>query len=259
MKIQHVYQTSYKTVNQPPGFADFITGTMSLYCFNDDEVYVNYQNHPISLFLENLYHQSSNDLFFDDNVVELFNFSQDEVLNQIKNINKPTKISTNSRGYVLSKKLKEFIINSFKPNKNLQEEIDSKIKQFDLYNFDTVHIRLGDYNMHKSSNDYKQIFKKIFSEKYFKNNIFVTSDNKDIKDFLHQEFSNVKIINNNPVHLGDLLNSKTLEQDVKDTLLDFYIMSKTNNAYCYSVYGGSGFSHRCSEIFDFTYEIKQIC
>ena len=108
--------------------------------------------------------------------------------------------------------------------------------------------------MHKSSNDYNQIFKKIFFENYLNKDIFLTSDNKDIKDFLHKEFPNVKIVENNPLHLGDLLNSKSLEQDVKNTLLDFYIMSKTKNAYCYSVYGGSGFSHRCSEIFDFNYE-----
>jgi hypothetical protein len=256
MKIQHVYKTSYKTVSQPPGFCDFITGTMSLFCFNDGELVVNYENHPISLFLKNSYFDNT---FDNTEVIELFNCSEYDVINKIKNVNFPIKITTNSRGYVLSKKLKEFIINTFKPNEHLQNEIDLKIKELNLFNFDTVHIRLGDYNMHKSSDEYKQIFKKIFSENYLNKNIFLTSDNKNIKNFLHEEFPNVKIIQNDPLHLGDLLNSKSLKQDVKDTLLDFYIMSKTNNAYCYSVYGGSGFSHRCSEIFDFKYEIKQIC
>ena len=256
MKIQHIYNTSYKTVGQPPGFCDFITGTMSLFCFTDGKLDVNYENHPIGLFLKNCY---SNNLFIDGDVFELFNCSEYDVINKIKNVNFPIKITTNCRGYVLSKKLKEFIINTFKPNEYLQKDIDLKIKELNLFDFDTVHIRLGDYNMHKSSNDYKQIFKKIFFENYLNKNIFLTSDNKDIKDFLHKEFSNVKIVQNNPLHLGDLLNSKSLERDVKDTLLDFFIMSKTKNAYCYSVYGGSGFSHRCSEIFDFSYKIKQIC
>ena len=256
MKIQHVYKTSYKSVSQPPGFSDFITGTMSLFCFNDGELVVNYENHPISLFLKNSYFDNT---FDDTEVIELFNCSEYDVINKIKNVNFPIKITTNSKGYVLSKKLKEFIIDTFKPNEYLQKEINLKIKELNLFNFDTVHIRLGDYNMHKSSNDYNQIFKKIFFENYLNKDIFLTSDNKDIKDFLHKEFSNVKIIQNNPLHLGDLLNSKSLEQDVKDTLLDFFIMSKSKSAYGYSVYGGSGFSHRCSEIFDFTYEIKQIC
>lgn len=260
MLIQHVYQTSgYKTITIPTGFADFVIGTMSLFCFNDGEIEVNYENHPISLFLENCYYNKTKKTLDDNEILELFHSSKNDIFNIIKSLNTFTKIATNTRGYILSEKLKKFIINTFKPNKQFQEYIDFKIKELNLFDFDTVHIRLGDYNMQTSVDNLKKTFKNIFLKEYSNKNIFLMSDNKYIKKFLCEEFPNLKIIESDPIHLGDLSNSKNLELDVKNTLLDFYIMSKTKNAYCYSVYGGSGFSQVCSEIFDFTYELKQIC
>lgn len=257
MILQHVYQPSYRTVAQPPGFADFVIGTMSLFYFNNKQLYVDYSGHPISSFLSNLFIAPS-ELFIKDSLVEMFNQSQQDIINLIKTSNTPIKMSTNSRGYVMSDELRHFIKNAFKPNKEFQTEIDSRVNELQLTNFDTIHIRLGDKNMRTSADCYKTILEKIIFEKFLDRNIFITSDNKDIKTFLSNKFSNVKIIQNNPIHLGDLLNTKSLLDDVKNTLLDFYIMSKTNNVFCYSIYGGSGFSYCCSEIFNFNYSAKHI-
>ena len=53
--IKHIYTTSYKSKSQPPGFADFVIGSMSLFCFNEQSLYVDYSNHPINNFLVNEY------------------------------------------------------------------------------------------------------------------------------------------------------------------------------------------------------------
>ena len=253
MNLQHVYQTKYQTVHQPPGFADFVIGTMSLFHFNNERLYVDYSSHPISNFLINSLNTPER-LFIDNKLIEAFNTSQQYIIDIINNTDS-FKISTNTRGYVITESLRQFIKDTFKPNKDFQKEIDLKIAELNLLNFDTIHIRLGDHNINSSIEPYKSklqdiIFNKIKGKD---RNIFLLSDNKNIKDFLVKKFPNIKIIQNNPIHLGDLLHTTSLLEDVKNTLLDFYIMSKSNSVFCCSVYGDSGFSYCCSEIFNFKY------
>lgn len=256
MKLQHIYQTKYQTVQQPPGFADFVIGTMSLFHFNNEQLYVDYSSHPISNFLINSFN-TPEALFIDNKLIEVFNTPQQCIIDIINNTDS-IKIATNSRGYVLTESLRQFIKDTFKPNKIFQEEINSKIAELNLLNFDTIQIRLGDHNINTSVDQYKSKLQDIICNKIKDRNVFLLSDNRSIKDFLVKTFPNIKIIQNNPIHLGDLLHTPSLLEDVKNTLLDFYIMSKSNSVFCCSVYGDSGFSYCCSEIFNFKYSSTHI-
>lgn len=255
--IKHTYKTSYLTVSQPPGFADFVIGTMSLFCLNDNDLYIDYTKHPISNFIYNEYNKTPDNLFEKEDITELFNTSLDVIVNCIQQSNKPINIATNTRGYILSNNVRDFAIKAFKPKSILQDEINKIIDNFNLHTFEVVHIRLGDSNMHQQiDNNYKELLVERIRKNAVEKEIFLTSDNQSIKDYLQEKIPTIKMLNNKPIHLGDL-NFATIE-DVKQTLLDFYIMSKSEKINCYSVYGGSGFSKVCSDIYNIKYEASFI-
>ena len=255
MNIQHVYKTSYYTALAPPGFADFILGTMSLHFITGGQLYVSYKNHPICLYLHNTVSKSpAND--FKGEVVELFNIPCGNVVEYCNSVKTPTNVVTNTKNYALSEELKEFITKTFLPKPYLQREINKKIKELKLDDFETIHVRLGDSIMQHDVDRFHQLIDGTFKEKFADKNIFLTADNADIKDYICSKLPNVKIFKNKPIHLGNL-QSSTIES-IRDTLIDFFVMAKTNKVHCYSVYGGSGFSYCCSQLFNFPYTVIKI-
>lgn len=257
VNIKHTYTTSYRSVAQPPGFADFVIGSMSLFCFNDAGLYVDYSTHPISKFLFNDYNATSCDLFNDGDIIELFNQSREKIQDVIDRATTPICVATNTRGYAISDEVRDFAIRSFKPKASLQVEIDKTIDDLNLSNFEVVHIRLGDGNMHcQISDSYKQSLEQTIKNNISEKDIFVISDNQYIKAYLREKIPAIKMLDNKPIHLGDLNNAT--DEDVKNTLLDFYIMSKSERITCYSIYGGSGFSEVCSAIYNIPYSVSFI-
>jgi hypothetical protein len=256
MNILHCYQPHYKTVSQPPGFADFVIGTMSLFCFNQHEnVFVDYSRHPISNFLTNK-HSTSEQQLFDSEIHEMFNCGQEAVTFFVKEQTQDIKIATNTRGYVLTENLRLFIKETFKPNTFFSSHIEQSMSELNLVDFETIHIRMGDYNMFKDLPQYELVLNTLVDNISPSCKYFITSDNKFVKQLLTKKNSLLLSNNNTPIHLGDLNNADAT--NVQGTLLDYFMMSKSKRITCYSVYGGSGFSQVCSDIYDIPYNVYKI-
>ena len=130
--------------------------------------------------------------------------------------------------------------------------------------FIVLHIRSGDsylINENKIFDTvYFEIIKNEVIEIIFKNkeaDILLIADNNEIKILLKDLFPRFKIIINDITHIGE---GVQLEREkVKNTLLDFYLMSNSVYIYSFTSYPhGSGFSYWCSKIYGIPYKCKYI-
>ena len=263
----HKYLTICKTNPQPPGFGDFLRGTIALYNFSEIYNYKLYldSEHPIFKFLK------PNKIFTINNmdIIELLPpLSYTDIYNRIKQLfesNNSFSIMTNSFYTIKNNNL----INYGKISENCKNylkdilfpsiEIEDKIKYIfnSIYNIDInsdykiIHLRLGDYYLHNNifdNNLYNSYYQKIYN--LVNNNIntkyILISDSSNIAKELKINIKQLYYWDNIKIHLGDLKNNI---DGIFDTLIDFFIMSKSNEILS----NGSGFSIVISEIYDINY------
>jgi hypothetical protein len=143
--------------------------------------------------------------------------------------------------------------------------------QLTLKGYTVIHIRSGDAFLKNENNNgfnsayiYKLIQNIIFDVRYITennpgimNNYLLIADNNNIKNLLKEKFPAFKLIIKPITHFGD---GVVLEEErVKNTLIDFYLMSFANYIMSYSAYEhGSGFSYWCAKTFDVPYTCKYI-
>ena len=89
------------------------------------------------------------------------------------------------------------------------------------------------------------------------NNYLLIADSNDVKKIVENYFPNFKILMNPITHFGE---GVVLEEEkVKNTLIDFYLLSRSKSIFSYSAYKhGSGFSYLCAKTFNIPYVCKYI-
>jgi hypothetical protein len=139
------------------------------------------------------------------------------------------------------------------------QEVGLNIKRYSVF-----HIRSGDKYLNKDD--------KIFFHKYLDKLIkemecillqenapkyLIIADNNEIKILLQKHFPQVKIILNEITHFGEGVWLE--EEKVKNTLIDFYLLSFANSIISFSAYEhGSGFSYWCAKTFNVPYISRYI-
>ena len=85
-------------------------------------------------------------------------------------------------------------------------------------------------------------------------NYLLISDNSEIKTIMSGRFPFLKVMNHQITHIATAFANK--DEMVKNTLIDFYLMSRSNAIHSFSCYEhGSGFSQWCAK----TYNIPFTC
>jgi hypothetical protein len=140
------------------------------------------------------------------------------------------------------------------------QSIQAVIKQYIV-----IHIRSGDaYLNNEQTKLPKDPVKKLINEislimKSEKQNTkyIVISDNNYVKKIIKHFFPFFIILLNDITHFGE---GKILNiNKIKNTMLDFYIMSLSKRIYSFSSYEhGSGFSQWCAETYNVPYSCKLI-
>ena len=155
--------------------------------------------------------------------------------------------------------------NLLEPNDEIQQYINSTLNQFEFtkYNYSVIHIRTGDtyLNQDKSEiyNNYisklvYEISKTILKNEAFCRNYILISDNLNVKYLITKKYPFLKSIFKEITHLGEGVVQE--DEKIKNTLLDFYLLSLSNSIFSFSCYEhGSGFSQWCAE----TYNIPYFC
>jgi hypothetical protein len=279
-KINCVYKINYK--NSPcTGFGDFIRGCYFLLEFcekNNKQLDFHIYDNNIKYFLnyfnnkQNIHPKIANDIekFINTNAdftcinqiidYTIHNKNDPEFiyyLNNCPNYLGSIYINTiNFPSHNISKKNIKIIRNILDPTNLIKNETENALKNLNLVkrNFTTYHIRLGDEYLNNETSDsvFKDINKIINTLIINDNNDYlIISDSIMIKKILKTKYPNIKFLTNSITHT--IYNNTN---DIKNTLIDFYMMSFSKNIISYSVYPhGSGFSKWCSV----TFEIPYVC
>jgi hypothetical protein len=275
-KCIHTYLTRCKTNPQPPGFADYLRGTIALYNLSKNYGYkllIN-GNHPLFKFIKPNENIISSEEESCSEILELLPpLSYNDIyreLNNIFNSGKSFSVMTNSFYNLnmnhlsnwgkISIECRFFLKNIFTPS----TEIETKMAYiFDtIYNikhdekFKVIHLRLGDNFIHNDVYDYN-----LHEMYYTKINRIINNNTEDIKYVLISDSAFVakkikanlnKICywDNQKIHIGDLINNTG--SSLMDTLTDFFIMSKATEIISN---GSSGFSTSVSIMYDINHTI----
>jgi hypothetical protein len=157
---------------------------------------------------------------------------------------------------------KQIIRKIIEPIDEIENNINQILGQLKLFkkNYIIIQIRSGDDFLNKSnnklSNEYKEkiisILKNLILGK--KKAFLLIADNLLVKNLIIRQFPFIKTFFKDITHLGE--NAKLNRENIKNTLIDFYIMSYASFIYSISTYEhGSGFSKWCAV----TYEIPYHC
>jgi hypothetical protein len=287
----HRYLIHCETNPQPPGFADFLRGTITLYLLSKKynyNFYIDYNSHPVFKnfkFDDTVYIKNTD---CENKTIELLPpIDYKNIYNNLKKLfmeNKNMYLLTNSfhSGFGISsnytcdevKDAHKFIQKMLIPSPNFQNVIDAKMKNMKIVENDyyVVHLRFNDCCLfdtsfdisEKSKNEIINLIDDIDKKKEKK--IVILSNWKAITNFLQQKNSNVIITNGSPIHTGNLNNlitinniiNKSAENEevtnqLSDTMFDLYIISRCSEIYCASQYGRSGFSYEVSTIYNIKY------
>lgn len=276
----HRYLTKCKTNPQPPGFADFIRGTMTLFLLSKRYNYkllLDYNSHP---FFKNL--EFNKEYFImntenSDTLEFLPPKSYNNIFNNIENLfkqNNPiiyihTNSCYNSFGVVSNftdyeiNNAKKFIIDLLKPNAEVLEIYRNKFNNITSNQYIVLHIRFEDkcffqsnFNIPDSKVHTIIGFIKNLSHTENKQIIIISNWKKYINNDTFTDFKNIYVTDSEPIHTGSLIqkcNDTELKSFLQNTLIDLLLLTNSSKNYCISRYGYSGFSEVFSNIHNIPY------
>jgi len=265
----HKYLTQCKTNCCPPGLADFLRGTIALYINAKQygyEIYLE-DSHPIYRYL-----LSSRYIIGGNNfeVEELLPPLSYEIISQKLNLmfrrEKSFCIMTNSfyknKYYQLenfapiSQDCKIFLQEILRPNDQLKQGIASVFSSLNILEpYSVIHLRFGDQflvNNIYDENIMNNVNIRIQNLLKNQNNtkFILLSDSSEISKRLKVMNPSLYYWENQKIHIGALSTNTGINNDVFDTLIDFFILAKSQTIY-YTNF--SGFSKIISLIYDKPY------
>lgn len=279
-KINNVYKINFKN-GSATGFGDFIRGSYFMLQFSEkyninidfhiyDSVIKNYLNffikkHNINhIIANNIYKYIDINVNF-TNISGIINYEINtendndfiNYLNNCKLYSNNIYINTiNFPTHNISKKHLDFMQYMLDPIDTIKFEVNNILKELDLEfkNYITYHIRLGDKYLENQNNKVEtEIIYKLLNNICINNNnkYLIVSDSLSIKTVIKNIYPSVRYLKNEYKHST---NNNNIE--IKNTLIDFYLMSFSKSIISYSIYPhGSGFSKWCA----ITYQIPYIC
>jgi hypothetical protein len=273
----HKYLTKCKTNPQSPGFADYLRGTIALFNLSKKYGYNLLLDNTHILFKFLLKNNNIVSNIFNDSCIELLPpVSYNEIYNKLNNLFNEGKIftiMTNSFYTInnenkntlnwgkITDECKVFLKDILRPSEELNNNIEKIINTvYNIKMFKIIQLRFGDKFIH--NNIYDDTLYNLYYEK-IKNlvnnnkdiNYVLISDSSIISNKLKNNIQGLYYWDNKKIHIGDLYNNSDSDSDsdsdiaIRDTLTDFFIMSKSNEI----ISNGSGFSTIVSEIYNIKY------
>ena len=251
-------------------------------------------HHPIAIFLEKFYSSYSHNPLIDKLLSEnneMFTQSnlKDTIFNKIdNNIDEfvlSSKTQTDFVEYLCSLKIInrsiysynilfpydevspqecKFMASLLEPTNEMKMYVDETIAHigFSKKKFIIIHVRSGDVYLKNETKVFDSLyFKTITTEisKIINNNksrntdFLLIADNNEIKYLLCNVFPTIKTLYKDITHLGE--GSELEREKVKNTLLDFYLISNSSSVYSFTIYPhGSGFSYWCAKTYNIPYK-----
>lgn len=252
--IIHVLQYTY-------GIGDYLRGSIFLaQCakFFNINLELDLSQHIISNCIENKNEMRNIDkpiysFYYDHNNIYSDKFKLLLLINKFKK-SKNTKLyiitNLNYNNNIVTIDIQNYINSCLKFKQFYYDEVN---KLFNLTNYNVLHIRCNDDYFDGDFND-QTLITKIIKLRLNKNTI-VMSNNYSLKQKLNKLFG-FYFIDRKAVHT---VNTSNNLNDLYSTIIDYIILSKSSQTYCFSYYThGSGFSEQCSVLNNVPYTVFYI-
>lgn len=270
--VQH-FVTSMSNGGKPPGFADFLRGTIALYklCKEYQTTLRIHDAHPIFYWLQPNEHLIKDSYF---PIYELVMNNRPTCpylvmpmkIRQLLQNNDRFSIVTNSfynetnMGEIPSD-AKQFIRTIITPSAKLVSYCNHVFDQLTIqpHMYSVIHLRLGDnyismdlFEEHYCNRIIEQIRQVIQCRPSTTRYVLLT-DASSFAKHICKMIPQLLYWENKKIHLGWLPSASMtiLQENIKDTLVDFYILSQSNNIISMN---DSGFSKIASLLFDIPYD-----
>jgi len=256
-KCIHKYAFKCKTNPQPPGVADFIRGSICLYnlCEKYNYDFCMDRSHTIFSYMKCYKPCISVDdpyEFIPSTVFENYNSIYEAIETQFSSDRSFTCISnsfyTKMNGQMVNwgkidESCKKFFREIFTPNDEMLSYIQYILNSIHIGNesYNIIHLRFGDAYIHDGVFDNEELHMihiKLQSIIHDGSKYILLTDSDKMGDALKEKNPSLFYYKNAKIHLGDLRSQTTSQMAIKDTLADFFILSKANKIYS----NGSGFS-----------------
>ena len=239
----------YDGTSKYHGLGDFLRSSLGLYNLSrlqgDFDVIVDFSLHPIYNYIESNNHPYSNIVKLSKDNIDLV-VGRDRVLEYINN-NDEKIIIMFGWFYLevynthLEKAAAEFMKKLLIPNAIMQNYINLKLTEIPYDNFNIIHYRLGDTQFF--DNTIHSYDSSHIENKLEKTDVLIT-DSNSFKEFVRKAGINVFMFNSDIRHLGKS------DDNIRDTLLEFFLILKAKKVKSYSVYcWNSGFTFAISFIY----------
>ena len=288
--INNVYQSKYNYGKYNcTGLGDFIRGCYFILEFCDKfgfqpkiifnnciSKFLHIKTHKLDL-IQNVLRSID---FFKYNNITSYNVQNDVILDPIKDNENITgnfvEYMVQSPSYYsnvfmfcnsfpigeISEKNKEYMRIILEPTAEMKQYVYDTLGEVNLSikEYNVIHVRSGDRYLKNDinvfSNRYiEKLMVAIRSDMHFNGQKYlIIADNNAIKIALKNTFPDFKILLKDITHFGE---GVVLEEEkVKNSLVDFYLLSLSKSIFSYSCYEhGSGFSSWCAK----TYNIPYMC
>ena len=288
-KVVNVYQTQFVDF-KASGLGDYLRGsfmmlqllrTLKKYTGVDVEFDMDLRNHPMSKFLicdqtlerpasypslgnfhidSLLVNQDENDIAYQHIVREIIRY--------FNKIQQPTFFAYCCKDLVYSEILdseKSFIRSKIQPTQEMETYITESLTRLGVTGaYTTIHIRLDDavcfphavgssqatLNTQLMDDLVAAVRSKVEEGKTY----VLVSSNTRVKEALTG--GNILSLPTAICHIGQ--NQEPTDEQLKDTLLDFYLMSRSSEILAFSTYHRTGFSLECSNIYGIPYSMNVV-
>jgi hypothetical protein len=246
------------------GFGDMLRGTAYLYTLSEKNrfsFFTDISLHPISNFIKGQKQKHEFEKHIINNKDNIFYLTADDAKEFIEINNQDVHLffTNGPQNYFpdqLNENCKQYLKDLIAPNDLIQENVKTLTPDEP---FDVLNVRLGDsfivkkQKFDENNNDFSKLEEKLLS-RITKNTILI-SDCYEFEKYFSKKYS-VKSLDLQTGHIGK---EKDLEK-IKNSLIQFFIMSKAKEIKTYSVYDWtSGFPFWCSKIYDIQLtDIKKI-
>jgi len=272
-KLVNVYQLHYKN-GVAQGFGDYLRGCFCLLQITNMlglTFDMDLKNHPMSKFLQNVnntypINYSEVTRYEDLNYIPINpkKYNKDSV-HFMTGLVKTFNAVKNENYYFFCHSLpifdqftpqgRRFVMSKIMPNEIMQQYVDENMNHLGLKpkQYAVIHVRCGDKYFLEDNILHESLVNNVISVllKSIKpaNIYLILSDNNQMKAIIKKIFPNVIIHFNDITHLGESVDQT--DNSIKNTLLDFYLMSQSYQIISFSAYNwGSGFSQWCSVIYN---------
>ena len=247
----HAYLTKCKTNPQPPGFGDFLRGTVALFYFAEAcgfELLIDYNSHPIFSFLKFGDHYTVNNK--DTEIHEcICPLSYPDIINNLSVLfqrNVSFSVLTNSfyatnhlGEFVvfaeLSDTCKQFMRKLLMPSDMIERVLSHVYEELGVdvaKGYKVIHLRLGDVFIHDDVYDENAAtkiadkFKRLIISRSITDKCILLTDSASIGRHISKLSPQIAYWDNNKIHTGDLRSKAT--HGLRDTVIDMVIMSRAN-------------------------------